>query len=142
MYAVGAHGGNAFVEVFSRMAVAACVGLLIVGFLSGPELLRRPLSFLPFRLYGVIGYSVFLWHLPILTAMAAWPIFEIADPAEKFWKILAVGLPVTTIFGVVMYLLVERPFLIARPGQAKRPGAPAPPRLEPLPQPAINPEAW
>lgn len=139
MYAVGGHGSNGVVQVFSRMSVAACVGLLIMGFLAGPALLRRPLTFLPFRLYGVIGYSVFLWHLPILTVMAAWPIFDTPNTSARFWEILAVGLPVTTIFGVVMYLLVERPFLIARPGPLKKVdrGKVAVP-----PKPATEPEAW
>lgn len=141
MYAVGGHGTNEWLQVFARMGVAAGVGLMIMGFLAGPELLRRPLTFLPFRLYGVIGYSVFLWHLPLLTAMADWPVFaEIGSTSERFWDLLAVGLPVTTIFGVVLYLLVERPFLIARPGPLKQ--APKPKPIEGVPRPVTNPEAW
>lgn len=144
MYVVGGHGANEVVQVVSRMTVAACVGLLIMGFLAGPELLRRPLDFLPFRLYGVIGYSVFLWHLPILTVMATWPIFAPDPSAARFWEILAYGLPLTTLFGVVMYLLVERPFLIARPGPLK--GAKQSPELggevKGAPQTVVPPEAW
>jgi peptidoglycan/LPS O-acetylase OafA/YrhL len=142
MYAVGLHGTNALLQVAARMTVAACVGLMIMGLLAGPAQLRRPLAFLPFRLYGVIGYSVFLWHLPLLTVMAAWPIFEIADPTTKFWDILALGLPVTTVFGAVMYLLVERPFLVWRPGAVKPMAARPSEREEQPPQPAISPEAW
>jgi peptidoglycan/LPS O-acetylase OafA/YrhL len=144
MYLVGAHGGNELVQVFARMSVAAGVGLLIMGLLAGPELLRRPLDFLPFRLYGVIGYSVFLWHLPILTVMATWPIFASEPSAARFWEILAYGLPLTTLFGVVLYLLVERPFLIARPGPLK--GAPQSPELggevKGAPRAVVPPEAW
>jgi peptidoglycan/LPS O-acetylase OafA/YrhL len=142
MYADGNHGGNELLEIVARMSVAAGVGLMILGFLAGPALLRRPLSFLPFRLYGVIGYSVFLWHLPLLTVMSRWPIYEGLSPDGKFWKILAIGLPVTTIFGVVMYLLIERPFLIYRPGQSRAKAA-----LKPEPalagdRPLADPEAW
>lgn len=140
MYAVGVHPGNDVVQVFSRMAVAASVGLLIMGFLVGPAALRGPLTFLPFRLYGVIGYSVFLWHLPILTAMSAWPIFADAGTSAKFWEMVAVGLPVTTLFGVVLYLLVERPFLIYRPGRLKPESGRR--KIGPPPRPAISPEAW
>jgi peptidoglycan/LPS O-acetylase OafA/YrhL len=144
MYLTGAHGADPAMQVFARMAVAACVGLLIMGLLAGPEPLRRPFTFLPFRLYGVIGYSVFLWHLPLLTAIGAWPILAGVDPTEKLWDLLAIGLPVTAIWGVVMYLLVERPFLASRPGLSK--ATPAivaePPPVNVRPQPAIDPEAW
>jgi peptidoglycan/LPS O-acetylase OafA/YrhL len=141
MYVHGSHGTNGVVEVFGRMAVAACVGLLIMGLLAGPAILRRSLTFLPFRLYGIIGYSVFLWHLPVLTAMGAWPIFDIADPLTRFWKIIAIGLPLTTIFGVVMYLLVERPFLMGRP-RAGSPPSVKPGEVEEAARSAVSPRAW
>ncbi len=148
MYADGNHGGNELLEIFARMGVAASVGLMILGFLAGPPLLRRPLAFLPFRLYGVIGYSVFLWHLPLLTVMSTWPIFEGLSGAGKFWKILAIGLPVTTIFGTVMYLLIERPFLVYRPGAQKPKPSPSLPAATGAPvevkqdRPVADPEAW
>jgi peptidoglycan/LPS O-acetylase OafA/YrhL len=141
MYGFGNHNDSEWLRIFGRMGVAASVGLMIMGFLAGPQALRRPLTFLPFRLYGVIGYSVFLWHLPLLTVMANWPIFaEISSGSERFWNLLVVGLPVTTIFGVVLYLLVERPFLIARPGPLKK--IPRPKPIEGVPQPVTDPEAW
>jgi peptidoglycan/LPS O-acetylase OafA/YrhL len=139
MYLDGNHGANELLQIFARMGVAAAVGLMILGFLAGPATLRRPLSFLPFRLYGVIGYSVFLWHLPVLTTMSRWPIFENLSPDAKFWKIMAVGLPVTTIFGVVMYLLIERPFLVSRPGALKTQPAPVQAKGD---RPVADPEAW
>jgi peptidoglycan/LPS O-acetylase OafA/YrhL len=141
MYADGGHGGNEVLEIVARMGVAAAVGLMIIGFLAGSALLRRPLEFLPFRLYGVIGYSVFLWHLPILTVMATWPIFTTTDPTARFWQIAAVGLPVTAIFGVVMYLLVERPFLVMRPGPLRRPSQRESPEGTSS-APVVQPEAW
>jgi peptidoglycan/LPS O-acetylase OafA/YrhL len=139
VYAVGNHGADELLRIIGRMGVAAGVGLMILGFLAGPELLRRPLAFLPFRLYGVIGYSVFLWHLPLLTTMSRWPIFEGLSPDGKFWKILVIGLPVTTIFGVAMYLLIERPFLIYRPGMLKSKPAPVSDKGD---RPVADPEAW
>lgn len=141
MYANGRDGHDEVLQVVARMGVAAAVGLVIMGLLAGPPLLRRPLEFLPFRLYGVIGYSVFLWHLPVLTVMATWPIFTKEDPTARFWQIAAVGVPVTAVFGVVMYLLVERPFLAGRPGVVERrpdPGA----RDGTGPATAVPPRAW
>ena len=149
IYAAGNHGTNELLAVCGRMGVAASVGLMILGFLAGPPLLRRPLSFLPFRLYGVIGYSVFLWHLPLLTVMAGWPIFEGLSSTDKFWKMVVIGLPITTIFGTVMYLLIERPFLIYRPGAQKAKvaaalpaAAPEVPLEIPRDRPVADPEAW
>jgi peptidoglycan/LPS O-acetylase OafA/YrhL len=145
MYADGGHGTNELLRIVARMGVAAGVGLMIMGFLAGPALLRRPLEFLPFRLYGVIGYSVFLWHLPLLTIIGTWPIFA-TEGTARFWQLIAVGLPVTLVWGTVMYLLVERPFLVRRPGLLKRQptaqieeevseGTSSAPRI-------IQPEAW
>jgi peptidoglycan/LPS O-acetylase OafA/YrhL len=141
MYADGGHGADELLQVVARMGVAAAVGLMIMGFLAGPALLRRPLEFLPFRLYGVIGYSVFLWHLPILTLMATWPIFTTTDPSARFWQIAAIGVPTTAIYGVVLYLLVERPFLMMRPGPLKRPTQRDTPEGA-TPGPVVQPEAW
>jgi peptidoglycan/LPS O-acetylase OafA/YrhL len=141
MYAFGGHHESLLVLVTARMGVAAAVGLMIMGFLAGPSILRRLLEFLPLRLYGVIGYSVFLWHLPILTIMATWPIFTTTDPTLRFWQIAAVGVPVTAIFGVVMYLLVERPFLTMRLGPLKPPSK-RETSEDASSQPVIQPEAW
>jgi peptidoglycan/LPS O-acetylase OafA/YrhL len=141
MYLDGADGGSDVLQVVARMVVAAAVGLLVLCLLAGPVWLRRPFSFLPFRLYGVIGYSVFLWHLPLLTAIGTWPIFDATDRSAAFWELLAIGLPVTTVWGVVMFLLVERPFLVSRPARQASTDRRQPKSGRPTAA-SIDPEAW
>jgi peptidoglycan/LPS O-acetylase OafA/YrhL len=116
MYESGRNGNTDWWFATMRMAMALSVGTLIVGVLAGPRWARRVFSFLPFRLYGIVGYSIFLWHLPVLTVMRTWPIFDVQNDGWRFVKLFLVATPLITLLGVVLYLLVERPFLTIRPG--------------------------
>ena len=51
---------------------------LLLGILHGPAWLRRPFSWAPMRLVGVVSFSAYLWHMPVLDAVRAaglerWP---------------------------------------------------------------------
>jgi peptidoglycan/LPS O-acetylase OafA/YrhL len=121
MYESGRNGNTDWWFATMRMAMALSVGALIVGVLAGPRWIRRCVSFLPFRLYGIVGYSIFLWHLPVLTVMGTWPIFDVQSDGWHFVKLFLIATPLITLLGVVLYLLVERPFLTIRPGAAGQP---------------------
>lgn len=86
---------------------------LLLGILHGPAWLRRPFSWAPMRLVGVVSFSAYLWHMPVLDAVRAaglerWPGLA---PAAVLAGTVAVS--------VVSFLVFERPWrevrLPARP---------------------------
>lgn len=85
---------------------------LLLAILHGPDWLRRPFAWAPLRLVGVISFSLYLWHMPVLQSLqsagvARWPLLA---P----WLVLAVALLVA----MVSFLLFERPWREIRWRQA------------------------
>ena len=77
--------------------------LLLVGVLNGAGLWRRLLSWRPLRLVGVVSFSVYLWHLPIIRTLDA----TLPGPRSLVgWLALALSLAAS----VLSYLCIERPF--------------------------------
>jgi len=76
---------------------------LLLAVLHGPGWLRRPFATRPMRLVGVVSFSLYLWHMPVLDGLRAlgandWPL---APP----WP-LAAALAVA----MLSYLAFERPW--------------------------------
>ena len=76
---------------------------LLLAVLHGPRWLRAPFTWAPMRLLGVVSFSAYLWHLPVLYALRAcgardWPLAG--------WWVFAAALLVS----MVSFLLVERPW--------------------------------
>jgi peptidoglycan/LPS O-acetylase OafA/YrhL len=95
-------------------------GGLVLGTLWTGGAARALFAWRPLRFIGLVSYSLYLWHLPIINALAPmttrlpglWPL-----PAA-----LAVGLCVAVPFAYLSYQLVERPFLRRRHRLAERAG--------------------
>jgi peptidoglycan/LPS O-acetylase OafA/YrhL len=103
---------------------ATAAGLLIVGALHSGQVLRSVFGFLPLRIFGIIGYSVFLWHLPIIHIVRNYPIFKGpypvylgATPLRTFEATVALVLVMVSVLGVIFYQFIERPFIENRPKQ-------------------------
>jgi peptidoglycan/LPS O-acetylase OafA/YrhL len=96
----------------NAMVIILLVSVLLVGacvlpLRTGP--LVRALEWRPLAVVGVASYSLYLWHDPILKALAksSWA------PAG-FAGLLTVGLPLCCLAAFVSYALVEAPFLRLR----------------------------
>lgn len=50
----------------SEMVLAWGYGMCIVAILFGPPRLQRPFAWMPLRWIGLISYSLYIWHLPLL----------------------------------------------------------------------------
>ena len=78
-------------------------GTLLLAVLHGPFWLRAPFAWAPMRLLGVVSFSAYLWHMPVLYGMAAlgardWPL-------AGWWVFAA-----TLALSMASFLLVERPW--------------------------------
>ena len=88
---------------YARTPWAAVASFLVVGAVAlplraGP--LTRALDWRPLALLGVASYSLYLWHLPLVDALAP--------------HALLLSVPLSLLVAVVSYRLVEAPFLRLR----------------------------
>ena len=128
VYPVTANEGSTFglhmplLDCF--VGVLACVGLValgraransrIVGFLASPVL----------RNTGLISYSIYLTHLPVLIlindAVVRNPNVFSGSRSIHEAILMAVGFPVVMLCAYAFYLTIERPFAIRKPTTARR----------------------
>ena len=97
----------------------ALVALLVFASLRGP-VLRRVLGWWPIHCIGAMCYSIYLYHFFVVSAvgrllnrLVGWP----QDPDQAMWLMVLIGLPIVLAACAVPYLLIERPFMVWRPGR-------------------------
>lgn len=102
----------------SEMLLAVGYGLCIVAVLSGPHALQRPFSWMPLRWIGLISYSLYIWHEPLLGFFQSriLPLFGLASTAAyspQFYLAYALtwlwALLVICPFCLLCYICVEKP---------------------------------
>jgi peptidoglycan/LPS O-acetylase OafA/YrhL len=76
---------------------------LLLAVLHGPRILRAPFAWAPMRLLGIVSFSAYLWHLPVLFALRA--LGARAWPLAGGWVFAA-----TVAVAMASFLLVERPW--------------------------------
>ncbi|QCO67080.1 acyltransferase [Luteimonas yindakuii] len=77
---------------------------LLLALLHGPSWLRRPFAWAPLRLVGVVSFSAYLWHMPVLDLVAASGVGRLPGLAP------ALVLVLTLILSMLSFLLLERPW--------------------------------
>lgn len=85
----------------ARVFFAIACGLLILS-ASGGSTAERLLSVRPLPFLGQISYSLYLWHVPVLAALAA-----TADDERRLRSALAIGLTIGV--ATASFRFVERP---------------------------------
>lgn len=60
---------------------------------------------------GIIGYSVFLWHILIIRLLLSYPSIEAMLPPQRFPVVLAATSTIVLILGTGFYLTIEKPFM-------------------------------
>jgi peptidoglycan/LPS O-acetylase OafA/YrhL len=111
---VSATGGQLNYSLYNTLMAFACGLLLALVVLPGrsagkPSLLLRVLETPPLVAAGVISYSVFLWHEPLILGLRDYGLTF--DGRAGFFANLALIMLITAVLSTATYLLVEAPAL-------------------------------
>ncbi len=93
------------------MVAIVAIDLLLLGGCLLPVRQGRAVRVLdarPLAAIGVVSYSLYAWHDPILREIASW------NPPGGLLGLVAFGLPACAVVTVASYLLVERPGMALR----------------------------
>jgi peptidoglycan/LPS O-acetylase OafA/YrhL len=90
----------------------------------------------PLRLAGLISYSLYLWHVPVLMYGLRWA--GVTTPlGARDGVVIALALACCVLVATLSYTFVERPFFERRNGQTTRARAPEPSTSEGTAAPAV-----
>lgn len=97
--------------------------LVIAGLLFGGPWLQRAFSVTPLRIVGILGYSIYLWHVPVLHLFSSFPSFATLTPERRFFQLLGTATVALLMLCGGLYLTVEKPFILRgrRPPAANAP---------------------
>jgi peptidoglycan/LPS O-acetylase OafA/YrhL len=94
----------------SEIVLALGYGMCIMAILFGPRPLQRPFAWMPLRWIGLISYSLYIWHLPLLQLLQAMLARVPALPYYAGYALYWVwALIVITPFCLFVYILIEKP---------------------------------
>lgn len=111
-----------FVSLF---AVSAWTSLgfafVLAGLIFGPAWTGGIFRSRPLRFLGLIGYSAYLWHLPVIFVISKIPYLAALPASLRFLIIFLQAIVVTSVLAAFFYLSVEKPFLIASRKSGRHP---------------------
>lgn len=92
-------------------AMALGFGLIIAAVVLGPKPLARPFAVTPLRIFGILGYSIYLWHMPFLYLHTQMPWLLELGPGPRWLAMMGFSGAIVLALSAVTFVFVERPFI-------------------------------
>ena len=86
--------------------------LLLGGVIFGGPWLQYFFGCTPLRVIGILGYSIYLWHVPLLYLFSSFPSFVKLAPPQRFPAVLGTTSVALVVLCTGFYLAVEKPFIL------------------------------
>lgn len=93
--------------------------LVVVGLGIGTSWLRAIFSVTPLRLVGIVSYSIYLWHAPLIRNWVSFQPLKTLPLAEHYQVLLLITSASVFFFACFSYLAVEKPFMLMARRQAR-----------------------
>ncbi|MGI9062022.1 MAG: acyltransferase family protein [Ktedonobacteraceae bacterium] len=102
-----------YFDWLSELCLAIGFGLCVTAILYWPMKVQRPFAWAPLRSIGLISYSMYMWHLPLILIflnyvgkhLKGW---NIAVVFGMYWGWVAL---IVVPFSFLMFMLVEKPWM-------------------------------
>ena len=85
--------------------------LVVAGLVFGFAGMRSAFSVTPLRLIGIVSYSIYLWHVPVIFVIARIPTVAAMTPTARFHASFGLDVLLVLPLAAFMYLAVEQPFM-------------------------------
>ena len=85
-------------------------GLILAGVVMDDRP-HRVIGAAPFRVIGILGYGVYLWHFPVMFSQKWIPWIANLKPENRFLVTIAYGGVTTLVLSVITWIAIERPFI-------------------------------
>jgi len=95
-------------EILGEWTLGLCFVLLLLGVLFGTPGMQRFFSLRPLRYIGIISYSLYVWHYPILTLLSS---TFLPSAATSYLHFIALSAVILLLVCSGSYYLIERPFI-------------------------------
>ncbi len=110
---------------FSEIPVAFGFTFVLAGLLFGGSLVQHTFGFTQLRLIGLVGFSAYLWHMPIINLLVKHPTVIAMTPEGRFPYVLTRATVIVALISMAFFLMIEKPFLILGRGHGTTKAAPA-----------------
>jgi peptidoglycan/LPS O-acetylase OafA/YrhL len=104
---------------FSEMPVACGFVLVLAGLVFGGTWLRTAFGVTPLRLIGLVGFSAYLWHMPVITLITKYPALASMETPQRFHYVVSHAAVIVVLLSSTCFLAIEKPFMRIGRGQRR-----------------------
>lgn len=115
------HSMNVALKIFDyyliKIYIAIGFTLLIAGVEWGDNWIRALFSFTYLRLIGLVGYSIYLLHLPLIHIIVKYPSIIALESHQRFLVVFPIAFTLTLVMSIGIFLFIEKPFMLLKTKQ-------------------------